>query len=622
MIISVRIGNLGPNCPESNHSCPSLEKSGGFIAFMFALYMVALGAGCLRPCLATLGADQFDIEDPEEKKQIRSYFNWFFFSMSVGAMIAMMVVVYVAESISWFWSFTIMGTAMLLSTACLVAGAGYYRHKKPQGSPLTRIAQVIVAASRKKRIPPPSDSAMLFEVHDHENGVHSAEPTLKRFNSNKGEVLGEPTLKRYYSLPHTKGLGFLDKAAIVTDADTGAQSAAKVNPWRLCTITQVEELKTMMRCFPIAFIASFLYIVVAQIQTWAVAEGYTMKRTIGKSFSFPPPSLSAISVAFVLVEIAVYDRWFVPFMRKYTNHSHGITHLQRIGLGLIQSILAMAYGAVIETARLRSASHHGLTNDPAAIVPISIFWLLPMWILASSAELFAYVGCFEFFWQEMPVEMRSLGGGLSLLAIALGFYQSGGLIVVTNAVSKSDNGGWLADANLNKNHLNYFYIILMVLSIFNTFGFYMSTKWYNYVKFINTKTAPAETPIPDMFRRSESRVPLKLEAPEELKNRGAAGHQDEFKNSKGGGGNEGGNRGGNRSEEDDPVAVPDCLPRSESRTPLRSTNNSDDLPQPLPWSPRTIFSHVFSPPVAAAQKGDVPRFIKLERSRSTRAQSK
>jgi hypothetical protein len=407
----------------------------------------------------------------------------------------------------------------------------------------------------------------------------------------------------------------------------------------------VEELKAMMRCFPIAFIASFIYIVVAQIQTWAVAEGYTMKRTIG-NFNFPPPSLSAIAVAFVLVEIAVYDRWFVPFIRKYTNHSHGITHLQRIGIGLVQSILAMAYGAIIETARLRSARHHGLTNNPRATVPISIFWLLPIWILASSAELFTYVGCFEFFWQEMPVEMRSLGGGLSLLTIGLGFYQSGGLIVITNMVSKSNNGGWLADTNLNKNHLNYFYILLMVLSTLNTFGFFMTTKWYSYVKFINTKTSQttpsarveiATSPIPDMFRRSESRVPLKLpieEDPirEEFKSNGARGIEAEFKQ-RGARGNE--NQPG---EVDDPAAAPEYLPRSESRTPLRSTNNSDDLPemkfsspsQP-PRSPRTLFSHVFPPhhdsgPLPAAQSGDgvhpSPRFIKLQRSRSTREQSK
>jgi peptide/histidine transporter 3/4 len=601
-----------------------LEKSGGFVAFLFALYMVALGAGCLRPCLAMLGADQFDIEDPEEKKQIRRYFNWFFFAMSTGSMVAMMVVVYVAESVSWFWSFTIMGIAMFLSTACLVGGAGYYRHKKPQGSPLTRIAQVIVAASRKKKMPAPSDSAMLFEVHDHENGATTqpTEPTLKRYNSNKGEVLGEPTLKRYYSLPHTEGLGFLDKAAIVTEPETGAQSAT-VNPWRLCTITQVEELKTMVRGFPIIFTVSFLYVVVAQIQTWAVAQGYTMERTIG-NFQFPPPSLSAISVAFVLFEIALYDRWFVPFVRRYTNHSHGITHLQRIGIGLAQSILAMAYGAIIETARLRSARNHGLTDNLEAVVPISIFWLLPMWILASSAELFAYVGLFEFFWQEMPVEMRSLGGGLSLFALALGYYQSGGLIITTNAITKSHNGGWLKDPNLNKNLLNYFYIILMVLSIFNAFGFVISTKWYNYVKFINTKLDSSNansnsdhrlsittSPIPDIIKRSENRV---TSSPPTVSS-------DLIKN-----------RDSKTLEE---APLPDNLPRSESRTPLRSTNNSDDIPDnsfasptPPPRSPRNFFSHVFSPrhdaDAAAPQSTEShlsPRFIKLDRSRS-RAQSK
>ncbi|XP_024372334.1 protein NRT1/ PTR FAMILY 8.2 [Physcomitrium patens] len=638
MVVSVSVNTLAPNCPITDHTCPSLEGTKGFIVFLFALYLVALGTGCLRPCLATLGADQFDIEDPEEKRQIRSYFNWLFFFMSVGTMIAMMVVVYVSQSVSWFWAYTIMGIAMLLSTACLVAGAGHYRHKKPQGSPLTRIAQVIVAATRKKKTTLPSNSAMLFEVQDHENGnAIPTEPTLKRFNSNKGEVLGEPTLKRYYSLPHTEGLTFLDRAAVVTEHDTGTQSTTKVNPWRLCTITQVEELKAIMRTLPIVWCVSFLYIVVAQIQTWAVAQGYTMERNIG-TFQFPPPSLSAISVAFVLIEIAVYDQWFVPFMRKYTKHTHGITHLQRIGIGLLQSILAMAYGAIVETGRLRSARHHGLIESPMAVVPMSIFWLLPMWILASSAELWAYVGLFEFYWQEMPVEMRSLGGGFSLLAIALGFYQSGGLIVVTNAVSKNyNNGGWLADSNLNKNRLNYFYLVLMVLSSMNAFGFVMSTKWYNYVKFINTKltdTTDQEvppSPMPDIFKRSESRLPLKSPRPstgDQLQGTTPDSTPRKPKISADNKHDKGLPSSVKAGAEVD-ATLPDSLPRSESRTPLRSTNNSDDLPDlrfvgtttPPPRSPRTIFSQVFLPrsdPPAAPQTADQSssRFIKLERSRS------
>lgn len=261
-----------------------------------------------------------------------------------------------------------------------------------------------------------------------------------------------------------------------------------------------------------------------QVQTWAVSEGYTLKRDIG-GFQFPPPMLAAFAIAFVLIEVAVYDRWFVPFMRNRTKHRHGITHLQRIGLGLLQSIVAMLYGAVFETIRLKSARRHGGYDNPGVVVPISIFWLIPQWILAASAELFAYIGLFEFFWEEIPLEMRSLGGGLALLSASLGLYQSGVLVAFTNLVSASDNGGWLADPNLNKNHLNYYYLIIMGMGMMNFVGFLYVTKWYSYVNFFNPANkssrfesseselamqAPAGSANSDVpnFQRSESQVPL------------------------------------------------------------------------------------------------------------------
>ncbi|MCI06971.1 peptide transporter PTR2-like, partial [Trifolium medium] len=42
-------------------------------------------------------------------------------------------------------------------------------------------------------------------------------------------------------LQHSDGLRFLDKAAVISDADK--ETAEATSPWRLCTVTQVEELK-------------------------------------------------------------------------------------------------------------------------------------------------------------------------------------------------------------------------------------------------------------------------------------------------------------------------------------------------------------------------------------------
>ncbi len=91
------------------------------------------------------------------------------------------------------------------------------------------------------------------------------------------------------------------------------------------------------------------------------------------------------------------------------------------------SVISMACAAVVEIIRLHVAHKHGIQNDPdpRAVVPISIFWLLPQWILVASAELFSYVGVLEFFWSQTPMEVRSLGASFSFLSISLGFFLSG-----------------------------------------------------------------------------------------------------------------------------------------------------------------------------------------------------
>ncbi|CAN5957486.1 unnamed protein product [Sphagnum jensenii] len=91
------------------------------------------------------------------------------------------------------------------------------------------------------------------------------------------------------------------------------------------------------------------------------------------------------------------------------------------------------------------------------------------------------------------MKMRSLGASFSFLSISLGFFQSGALIAGVNSASKSSNGGWIADSKLNKNHLNYFYIVLMVASVLNFGPFFLSTMMYRYVKFARAPSTRARS---------------------------------------------------------------------------------------------------------------------------------
>lgn len=237
------------------------------------------------------------------------------------------------------------------------------------------------------------------------------------------------------------------------------------NPWRLCTVTQVEELKILIRMFPIWATGIVFSAVYAQMSTMFVEQGMTMDTTVG-SFTIPPASLSTFDVLSVIIWVPLYDSILVPIARKFTGKERGVSELQRMGIGLFISILSMAAAAIVEIRRLNMARDLGLIHQDAA-VPISILWQIPQYFLVGAAEIFTFIGQYEFFYDQSPDAMRSLCSALSLLTTALGNYLSSFILtVVTALTTKGGKPGWVPD-NLNEGHLDYFFWLLAGLSLVN-----------------------------------------------------------------------------------------------------------------------------------------------------------
>lgn len=106
------------------------------------LYLVALGVGGIKGSLPPHGAEQFDENNPQGRKQRSTFFNYFVFCLACGALIAVTLVVWVEDNKGWQWGFGISTAAILLSIPIFLAGSTTYRNKIPKGSPLTTIAKV------------------------------------------------------------------------------------------------------------------------------------------------------------------------------------------------------------------------------------------------------------------------------------------------------------------------------------------------------------------------------------------------------------------------------------------------------------------------------------------------
>lgn len=170
LTLDASVPGLKPSCNQDKCSPTSAQIAACFTA----LYLIALGTGGIKPCVSSFGADQFDESDEKEKKKKSSFFNWFYLSINVGALIASSVLVWIQMNVGWGWGFGVPAVAMALAIVFFFSGSKIYRMQKPGGSPITRIIQVIVASCRKSKVSVPEDKSLLYETADQESAIQGS----------------------------------------------------------------------------------------------------------------------------------------------------------------------------------------------------------------------------------------------------------------------------------------------------------------------------------------------------------------------------------------------------------------------------------------------------------------
>ncbi|KAG2721996.1 hypothetical protein I3843_02G093400 [Carya illinoinensis] len=435
-----------PRCLESDVENCRKASTLQLAVFYGALYTLAVGTGGTKPNISTIGADQFDEFDPKEKAHKLSFFNWWMFSIFFGTLFANTVLVYIQDNVGWTLGYGLPTLGLAISIIIFLSGTPFYRHKVPSGSPFTRMARVIVAALRKWKEHIPNDPKELYELE-----------------------LEEYAKKGKFRIDSTPTLRFLTKASVKTGS---------TSPWMLCAVTQVEETKQMIRMIPI-LIATFIpSTMVAQINTLFVKQGTTLDRAIG-SFKIPPASLAGFVTISMLVSVVLYDRYFVRIMQRWTKNPRGVTLLQRMGIGLVIHIIIMVIASVTEKYRLSVAKDHGLVENKGQ-VPLTIFILLPQFVLMGTADAFLEVAKLEFFYDQAPESMKSLGTSYAMTTLGVGNFLSSFLLSTVADITKAHgHHGWILN-NLNASHLDYYYAFFVILNFLNFIFFLIVIKFYVY----------------------------------------------------------------------------------------------------------------------------------------------
>ncbi|KAI3966164.1 hypothetical protein MKW92_035381 [Papaver armeniacum] len=441
---------------DNSALCQKSEKLHEIIFFL-ALYLISFGTGGHKPSLESFGADQFDEDHAQERMKKMSYFNWWNFALCSGLLIGVTVIVYVQDEVSWATADMVLTCSMALSIVLFLMGKRFYRYRVPEGSPLTPMLQVLVAAIAKRNLPHPSNPGLLYEIP----------------KSNGSRLLC-----------HTRKLSFLDKAAILEDGypEEDEEKVAikkKQSPWRLATVTKVEELKLVLNLIPIWLSTLAFGLCVAQATTFFIKQAATMNRKMG-NFEFPPASIYSVAAIAMLISVVIYDRILVPVLRKVTGNERGISILQRISIGMVLAMVSMMISALVELKRLKVVNREILSGSASGSSSMSVFWLAPQLISIGIGDGFAIVGLQEYFYDQVPDKMRSLGIAFYLSVLGASSFLSSFLItIIDHLTERGGRRSWFGK-DLNHSRLDKFYWVLASINAVNLLVYTYLARRYSY----------------------------------------------------------------------------------------------------------------------------------------------
>lgn len=440
-----------PKCDMMLSKRKCLETKGyKAVIFFVALYLVALGSGCLKPNIISHGADQFKKHESKQSKKLSTFFNFAYFAFCAGELVALTLLVWVQTHYGMDIGFGVSAASMVVGLITLLSGTLLYRNTPPRGSIFTPIVQVFVAAITKRKQICPSNLEML----------HGSQCIVFGMSSNGGTLI------------HTDKFSFLDKACIIIQNG----SSTSESPWRLCSVSQVEQVKILISVVPIFACTIIFNTILAQLQTFSVQQGTAMNTQLAQNFKIPPASLQSIPYIMLIILVPLYEIAFVPMTRKFTSKDSGITPLQRVGIGLFIATFSMICAALVENKRRDYALNQNRK--------LSIFWIAPQFLIFGLSEMFTAVGLIEFFYKQSLEGMQSFLTAITYCSYSFGFYLSSFLVSLVNRItsssSSSGGGGWLNDNDLNKDRLDLFYWLLAALSLINFINYIFCSRLYSY----------------------------------------------------------------------------------------------------------------------------------------------
>ncbi|CAL1386395.1 unnamed protein product [Linum trigynum] len=449
---------------HSTGSCRMRATTTRQLMFLYAsLGLISIGSGSMRSSCMAFGADQMMMVSTKRgsSRVLESIFSWYYISTAIAILLAITVIVYIQDSAGWSAGFGVCVVLMVLSAVSFFSASVFYVKPVAKASLVTELAQVVVAAWTKRSIkllPPPQSTTLAYHHHHQSTAaVMNLEPS--------------------------ENLRFLNKACIIQHPEQDlTQEGKPAHPWRLCSVEQVEDLKSVIRIIPI-WSAGMLMSVTASQQSIQLLQLATMDRHITPKIEIPAGSFSIFLVLTLLIWVPLYDRAILPLASTLRGRPVSLPLKTRLGLGILLSSASMAALGLVESIRRARALDEGLSDDPNGIVDMSAMWFLLYYVPFGVAEAFNYIGQNEFYYSELPRSMASISTTLYQMGLSVSNLVASLVLSVVDRATRGDGGGgsWVG-SNINKGHYDYYYWVLAGLSLGNFVYYVACCKGYGPLK--------------------------------------------------------------------------------------------------------------------------------------------
>lgn len=400
---------LEPACPSAD--CPGSWSSPYCATTLYlVLLLLALAASSVRSNLTSFGADQvMDLG----RDATRRFFNWFYWSINLGAVLSLLVVAFIEQNISFLWGYGIIVGLVGLAFFIFLFATPVFITKPPTGSQVSSMLKLAFQNCCPRHPSRDSEGALLLpNQRSHPRGPSPQE--------------------------------------------------------------DMANFQVLVKLLPVMVTLVPYWMVYFQMQSTYVLQGLHLHipnifqtnsslalRSENSNFRIPEAWLLLANVVVVLVLVPVKDHLIDPLLLRCKLLPSA---LQKMALGMFFGFTSIIAAGVLEKERLRYIKNNQtvpqvIGKDLYYAAPLSIWWQIPQYLLIGISEIFASIPGLEFAYSEAPRSMQGAIMGIFFCLSGVGSLLGSGLVALLSLP-----GGWMHCpkdfGNINNCQMDFYFFLL------------------------------------------------------------------------------------------------------------------------------------------------------------------